>query len=407
MLLSISQVGTSYAAASGAYSVLSQNSVIKRVAGNWELTELFLKSVDGSVAMMAKIEENDKKEILLNRLSNTFSVYISLFHHQPLESNSPHIESLVSIYNLYLKTDETNDNSPTSGSSVSMRHTTISAFIILHLLGSNHLPLSSALFKWAVSNVCESLGEPSQLIGLATITKFVYIAATSKQIEPQGLKSIQQCIDKMNWRKFIYGVSRDHSRSENENSWSESIATILRSASYLSFVLPRGKFSTTSDSNIYSPYFKREHAGLFMCLALLNPDGLTGDYVTSVLQAANLVVVSNEEEAKDLNSTKAEIFAGFVRALYQPLNQQAINVQEVETVLCSYFAENVKSISLEYAKEWAEAMCFGFSYLPINTSSKIVGFVLQNLELSLSGNNTSYSGEVVEDGFNTQSKVCI
>ena len=78
----ISTAGTSYAEASGAFSILTQPRIMKRILGQWELTSLFLQSVEGTVKMLAAVEESDKREILLNRLTHAFSNYVCHFHHQ-------------------------------------------------------------------------------------------------------------------------------------------------------------------------------------------------------------------------------------------------------------------------------------------------------------------------------------
>jgi hypothetical protein len=94
LLSSICTTGTTYASASGAFSILTQPSIMKRINANWELTAMFLRSISGSTAMLSGIEENDKREILLNRLTSAFCTYSSYFHHQPFDADSEEVTGI-------------------------------------------------------------------------------------------------------------------------------------------------------------------------------------------------------------------------------------------------------------------------------------------------------------------------
>jgi len=77
---------------------------------------------------------------------------------------------------------------------------------------------------------------------------------------------------------------------------SQGITAILRTTYYLTLVLPRSQYASTSDQNSFSRFFKKEHAGVFLCLAGLYPGGLTADLVTTVFKAAASIVATNEDE---------------------------------------------------------------------------------------------------------------
>jgi hypothetical protein len=198
------------------------------------------------------------------------------------------------------------------------------------------------VFKWAISSVCDANGEPSQVIGLAAATKVAFLRTTKPQ-EHRLLEEIQSSISKMNWTKLISGISRDHPKADNESLWNDGITTILRSTLYLALFLPRTKFATTSDENSFSRYFRKEHAVFFSCMAMLNQTGMSVDFVTGVFKAASSVVTTNEDEARDMNVTRAEIFAGFCRAFYDPDSSclsslSASEKQAIENSLSAYLA---------------------------------------------------------------------
>ena len=99
-------------------------------------------------------------------------------------------------------------------------------------------------------------------------------------------------------------------------------------------------------------------------------------FVDGVLNASKLLKSTNEDENRDINATKAEIFGGFLRGflvlfetqlknipkeLIAERNQIELNSVKMENLLVSYFSEIVERLSVDYLKDWAEAVFSVFS----------------------------------------------
>lgn len=406
LLLSICTQGTSYASAAGALTIISLPFVMKKIAGRWDLTELFLRCVEGSLSMMFSIDESDKREILLNKLTSAFCAYVSHFHHRPLHLSGDNGNSVEA--NLFSDSCFKDDNM----SSMGMRHASFASYVILHLIGHDDIEIPVGIVKWAINLVTTSMGEPTQIIALAALTKLVYMGAFCRSTLGESVFiELQKSFSKMPWVPFISGLARDHPKSESDSQpqWSPGIDTILRSATYLSMCLPRSAFSSTSDVNMYSAFFKREHAAIFMSILRISGTGIVVLIVEQIILALQAISSTNEQEAKELNSVCAEFFSGVCRAIYVPKDQQIFTdeeVSELERVVLKFLTDSISSISLDYCREYADAIAFGFA-MPVETDSLILVSILKSLEHSLAFVESDISTTTGEEGFSRQSKLLV
>lgn len=443
LLTQISTVGTTYAEASGAFSIIAQPYIMKRVLGQWELTIMFMKCIEGSIGMIGGIEEgSDKKEILLNRLTNAFNNYVANFHHHAFHENSKEADMATSIINTYMKLDSvtnangnnskidnknddsnsvSNDNNndctdPSVVSSFGMRHATFASFVVLHMIGHDDIILPRGIWKWAVNVVMDAVGEPTQLIGFAAMNKIAYILSLHNGHKNviNMRQEIEQTVPKMNWTKLLAGIARDHCKSEgNGDDWSGAFNQILRGTTYLGLFLPRDRFATTSDHNTFSKYFKKEHAVFFTSMACVIPDGkLSVEFVDMIMKATNDIPTTNEDEVKGVNALKAEIFSGFCRAVFEQNSRAVKNLNnEEKSVLQVYLkdklADNIHAISLEFSKDWAEALSFGLASTPIEATNPVTIYILNELQKTMQKNDKSIDMPGGEEGFSRQSKLLL
>ena len=251
------------------------------------------------------------------------------------------------------------------------------------------------------------------------ITKFTpcfqlaYLAAVDQSndkvdaVTKEEILSSLKAPKELSWPELMAGIARDHPRTEDSEHWSDSINQILRSTQYLSFFLPRTRFSTTSDVNMFSRYFKKEHAVFFASIANIYPGGISCELVRALFDAAgidnskdplisiskcstlfctDLVPTTTGDELKDKNTLKSEIFSGFCRAVYDTDSSATMLLDmehktAVELLLREILEENVKSISLEYCKDWADAVSFGLAPNPIEIAAPMIAYVLESLEI--------------------------
>ena len=423
LLSQISTTGTTYAEASGSFAIIAQPYIMKRILGQWELTVQFMKSIEGSVGMIAGIEEgNDKKEILLNNLTNAFNNYVANFHHHAFLDNSKEAESATAIVNTYIKqvssspvTVNGNGESDSSVVSFGMRHATFASYLVLHMIGHDDVALPPGVWKWAVSAVMDAVGEPAQLIGLAAMGKIAYILSlkdTHRNVADLR-QEVEQSLRHMDWTRLLSGIARNHYKSEgNGDEWSGAFNQILRGTMYLGLFLPRQRFSTTSDHNTFSRYFKKEHAVIFASFAnIMNGGKLNGDFMDIIFNAADEVPTTNEDEVKGLNALKAEIYSGFCRATFEASSCAVENLSsEEKTTLQMYLKEklskSINSISLEFSKDWADALSFGLASTPIDASNPVSCYILKELEKTMLKSERSVDGSS-EEGFSRQSKLLL
>ena len=183
----LSLPGTPYAAASGALSILAQDVSMKRITQNWGSTEAFIRMVVLCPDMIEKVVEQDKRQILMTKLTNLFVKYVEHWHHYPLSLEAIDVEARASLFQLLLRTvgydskgqlvdalqlspspspvpsgvlvEEVNGTLRTS----SLRHQLFISFIIMHFIGHDDMDIPSAVAAWSFQTTCLAHGQPTQV----------------------------------------------------------------------------------------------------------------------------------------------------------------------------------------------------------------------------------------------------
>lgn len=188
--------GTSYAAASGAFSLLPQEAFMKRITQDWETTDAFVRMVLLCPDMIEKVEEQDKRQKLMSKLTNLFVKYVERWHHYPLPHTPADKQSRSSLFQLLLKSvgfdlkglivdTPQQDNAVDVGSSArtsSLRHGLFVSFLILHFIGHDDIEIPPGVMAWAYHTLSSAHGQPTQVF-------FSYPSQTLHRTAPHQLTS--------------------------------------------------------------------------------------------------------------------------------------------------------------------------------------------------------------------------
>lgn len=182
----LSLPGTPYAAASGALSILAQDVSMKRITQNWGSTEAFLRMVVLCPDMIEKVVEQDKRQILMTKLTNLFVKYVEHWHHYPLSQETSDIEGRAALFQLLLRTvgfdskgqlvdalqlspspspvpsGVLSDEGNVTLRSSSLRHQLFISFIIMHFIGHNDMEIPLGVAAWSFQTTCLAHGQPTQ-----------------------------------------------------------------------------------------------------------------------------------------------------------------------------------------------------------------------------------------------------
>ena len=184
LLISLTIPGTSYAAAFGALCLLTQEVSMKKITSSWEYTDLFIRMVLYCPKMIEKIEEQDKRQALMSRLTNLLVKYAENWHHFPLKKIEK--ESVQPLFQLLLKyvgfdstgqllsetlpsstsitsTSEHDGNEKNRTSTSSLRHDMFISFILLHFIGHNDIEIPTGVLAWSLQTVRAGNGQPTQV----------------------------------------------------------------------------------------------------------------------------------------------------------------------------------------------------------------------------------------------------
>ena len=114
-------------------------------------------------------------------------------------------------------------------------------------------------------------------------------------------------------------------------------------------------------------------------------------FVQAALTSSKLLVATSEDESRDINVTKAELFGGLLRGFLVLYDEQLKNIPQgpstkrdqiendalrMETLLVSYFSEIVEKLSVDYLKDWAEAVFHIFTCGLCKLSNPLSCFIL-------------------------------
>ena len=160
---------------------------MKRITQNWGSTEAFIRMVVLCPDMIEKVVEQDKRQILMTKLTNLFVKYVEHWHHYPLSLEAIDVEARASLFQLLLRTvgydskgqlvdalqlspspspvpsgvlvEEVNGTLRTS----SLRHQLFISFIIMHFIGHDDMDIPSAVAAWSFQTTCLAHGQPTQV----------------------------------------------------------------------------------------------------------------------------------------------------------------------------------------------------------------------------------------------------
>ena len=370
LLPSVTSVGARYFQASGAMVILQMTYVMRRVARDWVLTQEFLRAVSTCPAMIAAVPEQDKREILMNRLSDTFVKYTGMWSHLPLPPGAGReaADGLVSTILATLGYDPL--GSPVGDTSATgLRYDAFAAYSILHLIGHADVTIPCGVWVWALRTLSSAHGEPSQLIALAALSRLLMGAVKgSIVIAPETAAAVRAIFaDKAFFPALLAGLSHAHPKASDDGmsaQWSRGVTHILHSAEYLKQILPRSLTSIRYETNAFSRMVHLENAGLVMNLVasglLAEPGGkLTLATVTELLAASKDLPKASEGELKASNATRAELFAGLLHAI--TTNRTAADAAEypfITQALVTYLRDAADKVSMDYCRDWAEAVHF-------------------------------------------------
>ena len=425
-----------------------------RVVHIWDFTVTFLEAVSRSPLMFNAIQNSDHRSKLMNELSTVFVHFINHWHQMHSDGNTK--KSIVprdivedEKYTIHFQTPETYLNYllqdcmtisthslPASGvgddssievftngftsSKTALRHDMFAVFTILQFIGNSFIKdISVDLWVYTVRLVNNEQGNPTQLLALSIFIKLVYTEYL-KHIRQNGnyesnIKIINILSNNISMKFFMALMEAHPKYGDNGNpQWSTGIDEMLRAAEYMRAVLPRSICSKVSERPLFSNIFRKDNSGLIMSLAyLLGVNCKNGYKLISVdmmqlfLTASKDIPTSNEDDSRAANSTRAEIFAGLCRHLNDAAMKAGLESESLSLlanlwqILTTYFIDQMDKASLDYCNDWAEALLFGFSDYPIQSTDTISSHVLEQirriLRTPLNTNNNNDDSNIAEE----------
>lgn len=370
LLPSVTSVGARYFQASGALVVLQFTYVMRRMTRDWALTQEFLRAVSVCPAMIAAVPEQDKRELLMNRLSDTFVKYTGMWSHLPLPATAgrEQADGLVSTILATLGYDP--QGLPLGDvSATGLRYDAFAAYSILHLIGHADVAIPCGVWVWALRTLSGAHGEPSQLIALAALSRLLMGAVKgSIVVAPETAAAVRAIFaDKAFFPALLSGLSHARAKASEDGmsaQWSRGVSHILHSADFLKQILPRSLTSIRYETNAFSRMVHLENAGLVMNLVasglLAEPGGkLTLAMVAELLAASKDLPNASEGELKASNATRAELFAGLLYAVTtHRAASEAAEYPLITQALVSFLREAADKVSMDYCRDWAEAVHF-------------------------------------------------
>eukprot|EP01038_Epipyxis_sp_PR26KG_P007614 gene7614-10367_t len=458
LLNALSNPSTNYFDASRAASILIHPRVMKKVTNDIHLVNQLLSGVYGSEAIAYRVDETDKREKLMKKIAELFVKYVTSWHHKIRPDKGVNeiilINSLAVLgYNVSTtgnNTTEVNDvNKNTASAASGLRYETYAAYSILHLIGNPDFSnftssFVTELWKWSLQTISSAGGQPIHPISVAILARLAQnlniLVTNSKNDSLELLQSIQSLLlpnteskNSKIWNALLHGISLSRPKSSEDGSkaqWSHGIGNILSATEYLRIVQPRSVSCIRTDRNIASPVFRKEYTSIFYSFALsevLNVHSDEGSSVhlfnnpsllQSIFDEISVIPSTSEGETRSNNATKAELWAGFLRAYFIQSNNSNNHFQktEIEKIFLTILFENVEKISMEYCKDWAEGIFFAFSSISRNEIlDEISSHILELFKLIIIGhnnntnnsNNTENNNTLNEEGFARQGKILL
>jgi hypothetical protein len=430
MISKVNTPGSSYPAASGAIALLSQERIMKRITSRWDLCGALLGAILNSQAMLAAVPEADKRQLLMTMVGRMFVMYTLHFHHSPKadakdEAMLPAAIQRSTLGAIGISSDEWSlAQAPKQlAGGGGLRYDAFAAYTVLHLIGhsaANRIATPGE-WGWAIAFATKAHGEPTQVLALAGLVKLAFGAfefGTDAETLAQLSASLgaSAASAPAMWKSLLVSVGHHGHPRGSAPQWSDSIAQFMRSAMYISGVLPRASTVPAHGGPMFSRLPKLEFMATFTALAALASGSVTGrevsvDVIKLVLEAAQDLPSTNEDELRANNTVQAELFGGLCRAVgvlpSGPLQFEA------ETLVADFFFEKLGKVSITYAADWHEALAYGLAGMTNTVDTPICAGVLDRLHKQAAASKVSAQASSTggdkesenEEGFATEVKV--
>jgi hypothetical protein len=142
----------------------------------------------------------------------------------------------------------------------------------------------------------------------------------------------------------------------------------MRSSLFLKVVLPRSVTGLYSDKNQFSNHFIKEDAGIFYCLSntnlFFNKDQKKNSFsaaIRIIFEISSTLPYSSENESRANNSTRAELFAGFLKYF---IESDFADDTETHNIFLNFLIEPIEEWSIDYCRDWSEGILFAYTSRP-------------------------------------------
>ena len=397
LIETIQKPGMKFSVVSGALNIFHVDLMMKRITGNCGLCLSFLGALRKFPYVLLAIDEPDKRERLSNKISAVFNKYLMFWHHSPLSEHDAVRNKIVDLMQGILSDfgveattadgSENKNNGNLSGEGGGLRHEMYLITSIIHFIGHEDIQpvMPTTVWGWLMSTLRTKVGTPMMRLALGALTKLCLVqrSSLSCDVAPQVPNLLAETFSSVSGEdqregspavQFLHGVSHGHESGTGRSAqWSTGVDQMLQNGEYLRNVIPR-QDSCSADNGTFSKKFHVNNAGFIMnavALALENNISISLDMIVkSLLEASALVPASNDDENRSVNATRAELFAALCRLLVglevknNPAPAERAGIDKSWMLINDFLVQNISKISLDYCKDWAEALAYGLGEYP-------------------------------------------
>ena len=404
-----------YSHASGVFNLSCNPLVARKIARKWEFTETFLNAVANSHQVISNVPDQGKREILSNFVSNAFAQYTKQWGHLPFFAGKS-ADALLksSLQGVGYELNGTIFAAEAGEGDRGMRFEAYAGFTVLHLIGHDDIPAQAGVWTWAIRTLATAHGQPSQILALAALSRLC-IAANGTKAKPTVmdatiLHEVQKCLaftgDSSLWNGILTGLSNTHYKGgDDAPQWSRGVEFVLHAASPLRSNIPRKDYIVIYDRNVLSGYYTKENSHMIYIMFERDFLQLTEANVCAMFDATQKLPSGSEDESRSSNATRAEVFAGVLRAVSLSKTVASSEAALIVQRLMKALQDAADTVSLEYLKDWAEALTAGLA-APKNAAVKpLIDTIVKDFSTLL----TSSKSESVEgdEGFSHEGKKLI
>jgi hypothetical protein len=297
-----------------------------------------------------------------------------------------------------------------------LRLESFASFMVLHSIGrptTHELPLPYStggvandtvlVWKWVLQTLLntQQQGQPSQSMALASMSRLAWLTYLEQQQQETGavycrsVPFVRSLLSPLSphccLRSLLTSASQSHPRDSDDGlsaQWGRGISQMIQAAKFLWMIFPRRLYGYAS-RQMYSSKFRKEDAAMYMSLALsglmgstdelfsssTSTTGAVGSSLAQLFSLTDHLPAANEGEERANNTTRAELFAGIYRAYRTycfkttPAVTSSGDRDSAEQVLLSFFRSSVEKASLDYSKDWQEAVYFALADIPCQRGS--------------------------------------